>query len=955
MTTPRHALALLGLAALVGCSGDHVGVVDGRLVVSPASVEIGVVPLATALPIRLRLENVGDLALTLSATVTGSPAVHIVDAPARIAPGAAATLRLEVVAETIGELRAELVLLTSAAPTSLVYVPIAGRAVAETLGVDPPALDFQHTRVGATKRLPLTITNPLDEAANIALEVDAEGPFLVDGPTTARLEGGASTTIDVTFAPRAERSYVDRLRVTRTSGGIGERTIALGGRGTSSSLVCETDHLDFASVVPQRCATRATRCENVADAPMTIVGLDVTPEGPFTAQIAYRTLVPRERTSLTVEFCPTDLDTHTADVRIATREPDGQPRTTTLAMRGRGGGPALELERTSLSFGGALIGGRTQRRLTLTNVGFETLTITDVTLTPEASAFAIVEAPEAIPPDERGAVELVFSPTTLGPASGELVFRTNDASRPTVRVALTGVAIATQPCELVVAPPSLSFGVVQAGTPSTLEVSLTASGVEPCAYFDARVENGARFSVVGPTSGVVPSGGTATFAVVYAADAPSFPGGDVDAFVVDVPNASPSERRVPLHGTIAPRELLVDPSPVDFQTIATGDVRDKSVAVFNVGEEPHEIGGVVLASGSSADLSIVAIEPPAPGTLAPGDSFVVTVRYAPTVDGFDRGTLAITSDRFASPLQVSLSGRALTKPCGNVRGTICGPSGGIPSVGARVTLGAETTTTDADGRFYLHCVPPGAHALVAERGHFSRTVPVTVAEGQTTTLPASTCLDPSTVDIAVVRGRWDRVETILTQLGIPFELHEGEDTPAGILGNPALLASYDILFLNCGIDDATVRSPAVAANLRAFVEGGGALYASDLAYDAVEAAFAGAIDFAGDDAIADAAEQGTRTTVDGRVIDPRILRQLDRRTTVPLEFSSDYVLLDAVAPLTTLHVVGRTDAPSGPLRPLLVSFAPPAGGRVVYTTFHNTDAITNADMARVLEILISEL
>ncbi len=943
---------------VAGCpTTPQIEPIDGRLEIAPDAATLGTIPLATPIEVRFTTQNVGRLALTLTATLTGDGArdVRITSLPSVVAPGSRRDVVLTVVATETGPLDVTLDIATDADTTHAVVVR--AERVPSTLRLDPEHLDYDAVRVGRTKIIGVEVHNPLAQAGTVVLDFDdPTGPFRVDGPSTAQLEGGAFHTFDVAFEPRAERTYSGRLLVTRSGGGVGERGLRLAGRGTSSSLACDEDALAFGDVPPGRCAERAVRCTNTADDDIELVDSSLTPPAaPFTVDVPLRRVAPRAHVDAAVRFCPTDLTSASATLELTVTEGDQRRWPTRVGLSGRGGGPAVFLPSDRLSMGGAVLGGRTRRRLAIDNVGHAPLTISSAWIRPSDAPFTVLTSPAPIAPMARGHVELEFAPDMLGETNAELVLATNDPTWPEARVDLSGVAVAANPCEMVLGPASIDFGVVQTGTPVAQEITLTASGQMACAYFDARLEDGAHFTLTGPASGVLAPGTSATFVVTYARATPSGPNGDIDAFVVDVPNASPATPQVGLRGTSTEPALALYPNVVDYGVVAPPDVLNKSVTVFNVGTAPHRVTSVTIDGSTAHTITQIPRGAP-PFELLPGESFAVHLEYTPSAATIDRGRLQIVSDRIGT-LTVPLTGERQTMACGRVSGTICAASGGVPSVDARVTVEgtALETTTDPDGRFYLPCVPNGLQTLHIERGHFSRTVNVTVQSDQRTTLPPSTCLDPASAQIAVVRGQWDPAEDVLTSLGLPFDLYEGVASPAGILTSSALLASYDILFLNCGLDDSTIRSAAVAANLRAFVEGGGSLYVSDQAYDAVEAAFPTAIDFAGDDTALNAAQSGGVSPVAGRVLDPRMLRRLPDQTALTLSYSPNYVRIDGVPLQTTVHVVGQTAAGASPLRPLLVSFALPAGGRVVFTTFHNTDAEEDPDVTTVLETVLSDL
>ncbi len=215
-----------------------------------------------------------------------------------------------------------------------------------------------------------------------------------------------------------------------------------------------------------------------------------------------------------------------------------------------------------------------------------------------------------------------------------------------------------------------------------------------------------------------------------------------------------------------------------------------------------------------------------------------------------------------------------------IRGRITFPNGTLPVAGALVYVAygaAEPThsgqcgecidasglaahaTTGIDGTFELVGVPAGAQMLVVEKGKFRRATPITVAQctantppDQSLRLPASTA-EGRIPHIAVVTGDYDRMEVVLGKLGLAqgsFEVIDdsGGGGGAALFGDMARLSTYDIVFVNCGSDIGTSVDNTEAplwANARAFVQGGGRLYVTDLSYNLIEQTFAERIDFAG--------------------------------------------------------------------------------------------------------------
>jgi hypothetical protein len=135
-------------------------------------------------------------------------------------------------------------------------------------------------------------------------------------------------------------------------------------------------------------------------------------------------------------------------------------------------------------------------------------------------------------------------------------------------------------------------------------------------------------------------------------------------------------------------------------------------------------------------------------------------------------------------------------------------------------------------------------------------------------------------------------------------------------------------------------------NIKAYVEAGGAIYASDWAYDVVEQTWPEAINFVGADEIPDAAQLGEYGIVNAAVSDAALAEWLDSDYT-QVEFDLPvWPPIEGVADTVSVHLTGSIDYREGiniytvAASPLLVSFTV-GDGKVAYSTFRvakNADA-----------------
>lgn len=409
--------------------------------------------------------------------------------------------------------------------------------------------------------------------------------------------------------------------------------------------------------------------------------------------------------------------------------------------------------------------------------------------------------------------------------------------------------------------------------------------------------------------------------------------------------------------------------------------------------------GVGWLSGGTASISVAGGNTLTATTDADG-------RFTITDVPPGQYTVRVTKDLFFRSWQVTVnSGPATQVPspascdvpvgAGTVTGRVCAPDGQTWLAGARVFVGdpnspTTETSTDGDGRFTLTGVPEGSITIQVQKNSFTATYTVTVTNGLTTVVPEEMCaVIPTMTRVAVVSGRYDNVRCVLTGQTDPLASQTGHECnipglgldtsrvtsldglspqwASSLLGNYAAMSMYDIIFFNCGVDDARAtanpNTATYAANLRRFVEQGGSVYASDWAAPLIELAFPEFITWQGGTPTADNVEQakvGTVQTLTANVVDPGIRAALGQQT-VNLSFDLPaWVAMKSTAPATQTYIRGNAERSQGFFGtaqmaniPFTVGFDV-GQGRVIFTSFHQERNVT-PDMVAVLNLLVFEL
>jgi hypothetical protein len=202
-------------------------------------------------------------------------------------------------------------------------------------------------------------------------------------------------------------------------------------------------------------------------------------------------------------------------------------------------------------------------------------------------------------------------------------------------------------------------------------------------------------------------------------------------------------------------------------------------------------------------------------------------------------------------------------------------------------------------------------------------------------------IDPSSASIAYVPGDYDAVENVAIGLGFtPVALAMADVATAD-------LSAYDLILLNCGLDEAYFEDAPTLDALRTWIEAGGVVYASDYAAIYVDALYPGKVSYLTPDPYV-----GAVTEQAAEIVDASLARAVGK-STAQIKFDLDYwVVVDSISAGVNLLIRGPavTFDATLPSRPYAAQFG--AGdGRVTYTSFHEEGQST-ADMVILLQQMV---
>ena len=568
---------------------------------------------------------------------------------------------------------AQAVTMTASAGSVFKSFSLQLNAAVPALSINATSVAFGDVVVNTTATpQPVTLTSTGTVPVTISAAAVTGAGFAISGATfPMTLNPGQQATLSVEFDPTAVGAATGQLTITSNSSTNGTAVISLSGTGTTGTGSAALSALYCSSGTMTGSGSDACTVMLTAAAPSG--GLSVSLSGSSSAVTVPSTVtVPANATS--VGFTATVASVATAQAVTITASAGGLSRT--FALQLNAAVPALSINMTSLAFGSVVLNtAATPQPVTLTSTGTAPVTVSAVAVTDAGFAILRSTFPVTLNPGQQATLSVVFNPTAVGAATGQLTITSNSSTNRTAVVSLSGIGTA--------APAALSALYCSSGT-------MTGSGTDACTVtLTAAAPSGglsvslssSSSAVTVPSTVTVPAnatsaGFTATLASVATAQAATMTASAGSVF-----------KSFPLQLNAAILALSINATSVAFGDVVVNTPATQSVTLTSTGTVPVTVNGATLM-GVGFTLSGAAF----PDTLNPGQAGTLNIVFDPTAAGVATGQLTITSNSSTNGTAViGLSGTGTAPPQAVVVAVT--PTTASTTAGANQQFAASVTGT----------------------------------------------------------------------------------------------------------------------------------------------------------------------------------------------------------------------------------------------------------------------
>ena len=460
---------------------EGMGVGQGQLAASPASLSFGTAQLGNGMTKPVTLTNVGQSPLQISQATVSGAGFHMngMNLPFWLQPGQNTTVNVVFSPPAAGNQNGSLTIVSDgSSPVTLVSLSgNAPVAASGTLNSNLASLSFGTLQVGNTKSQSGILTNSGNATVTISQASISGTGFIGSGLVLPlKLSAGQSTAFTVSYAPTAVGNNNGTLTIVSDASnknlavslsGTATKPLAPGVLGSSLSA------LNFGSIEVGKTKTQSEMLTNTGATALTVSQAKITAAGFGISGLSLPSkLDPGQSASFTVTYSPTTAGVSNGSLVLVSDASNPSLAASLSGTAYAAPDPGVITESaTSFNFGSVQAGITKSQSETLKNTGGSTVTISQANLTGVGFSLDGIYLPLQLNAGESFTFSVVFAPNAAVNASGRLTLVSN-ASNTIPAISLSGSGAAAG--QLSVSPAGLSFGNVVVGASKSLPTKLSA-------------------------------------------------------------------------------------------------------------------------------------------------------------------------------------------------------------------------------------------------------------------------------------------------------------------------------------------------------------------------------------------------------------------------------------------------------------------------------------------------
>ena len=485
------------------------------------------------------------------------------------------------------------------------------------------SIDFGEVAIGSDEQIEWKIYN-IGEKPLKFKNIDYVDPVFDLMYDYDPIPGKDSTSVAINFNPADFDTYDSSIDFVEESNDSIVHKLHLKGVGSalkSQNVSVNIDSIFLGNILLGDSASSGFYVYNTGDLPLEIFDVSTTSH-QFSADIDTMIIEGKSRKYIRIKYVPEVIGVSTASLLIQTSDMTGG--TINITLTGSGYLPEMaqkiSVSPAAIDYGEIAIYTNRERKLYISNVGYDTLSIYDMMIA-DSSFYVDFDADTMkLMQGENKKISVSFNPTKVDTAHAELEIFSNDLLNPVRHVQLYGKSRRLIDQQIVVANDSLDFGVNPLNATTTLQLPIENGGEKVLEIFGI-LSTDPQFTILDKVFHVEP--GEKYYVRINFT--PSTVGLHYSNLIIKSNDMDSDSVTIALKGEgreLLSQQIALSQNSIDFGTTVINRFRTRSFYIKNMGEKNLEVTDIRIDNPQFEIENKIFI-------VSPMDSHLVTIFYRP--------------------------------------------------------------------------------------------------------------------------------------------------------------------------------------------------------------------------------------------------------------------------------------------------------------------------------------
>ena len=528
-------------------------------------------------------------------------------------------------------------------------IPLSGTGGIPIITISLDSLDFGDVVKNKIKIDSVAITNDgIDDLIISQITCDSSYFYVVED--SINICPGESYSLNIIFHPTIEGTKESILTLKSNASNVDPYLISLSGNCIPQrpKIVTSINSISFWKTITGQFRDSLITISNNGIDELTITAFQIDND-VFSVDRDTLSIPVNNSCDLTMQFSPINKGEEEGTLTILSNDPDNPSYSISLSGTCVIHDTKISASIDSLNFEDVVKDQVKEKSLTISNIGIDTLIISEITTT--NSCFEVEIDNVIIPTGENYELKIKFHPTAEGSQEGFLNIYSNAMNIDPYIVNISGNGILLRP-KIVTSTNSINFANIVINNYKDSVITISNEGIHDLTISDIQIDNNV-FTVDTDTL-TIPVNDSYDITIRFS---PTKEGSEEGSLTIISNDPDNPSFPISLSGNCVLHDTKISTTIniLEFGDVEIDDMKEKSVSISNIGVDTLIISSITV-DNSCFEVSTENI------IIPTRQNYDLTVQFQPTINGTQEGSLLINSNAYnINPYVISLSGNGVPK------------------------------------------------------------------------------------------------------------------------------------------------------------------------------------------------------------------------------------------------------------------------------------------------------